>query len=61
MVNIDDAVIAKYEYGGYKFEILVDPNAESRIRSGKIDIEKDLATPEVFKDAKKETGQMRKY
>ncbi len=53
MVNIDDAVIAKYEYGGYKFEILVDPNAESRIRSGKIDIEKDLATPEVFKDAKK--------
>ncbi len=53
MVNIDDAVIAKYEFNGYKFEILVDPDAESRIRAGKIDIEKDLAIPEVFKDAKK--------
>jgi len=53
MVNIDDAVIARYEYSGYKFEILVDPDAESRIRSGKIDVENDLAIPEVFKDAKK--------
>ncbi len=53
MVNIDEAVIARYESGGYRFEILVDPDAESRIREGKIDIENDLAIPEVFKDAKK--------
>ena len=53
MVNTDEAVIARFEYNGYRFEILVDPNAASRIREGKIDIENDLAIPEVFKDAKK--------
>ncbi|WP_287954899.1 ribosome assembly factor SBDS [Acidiplasma sp.] len=53
MVSIDDAVIARFESHGYKFEILVDPDAAGKIRSGKIDIENDLAIPEVFKDAKK--------
>ena len=53
MVNMDDAVIARFEYDSYKFEILVDPEAASRIREGKIDLENDLAIPEVFKDAKK--------
>ncbi len=53
MVSIDDAVIARFESHGYKFEILVDPDAAGRIRSGQIDIENDLAIPEVFKDARK--------
>jgi ribosome maturation protein SDO1 len=53
MVNTDKAVIARFEYEGYRFEILVDPDAASRIRSGKIDVENDLALPEIFKDAKK--------
>ena len=52
MVNTDEAVIARFEYDSYKFEILVDPDAASRIRAGKIDIENDLALPEIFKDAK---------
>ena len=26
MVNVDDAIIAKYEYSGEHFEILVDPD-----------------------------------
>ena len=26
MVNVDDAIIAKYEYCGEHFEILVDPD-----------------------------------
>ena len=60
MVNTDDAVIARFEYDGYKFEILVDPDAASRIREGKIDIENDLAIPEVFKDAKKVIEPMKK-
>ncbi|MEM0140101.1 MAG: ribosome assembly factor SBDS [Ferroplasma sp.] len=53
MVNMENAVIARYEFDGYRFEILVDPDAELRIRQGKIDVENDLAIPEVFKDAKK--------
>ncbi|WP_337859848.1 ribosome assembly factor SBDS [Ferroplasma sp.] len=53
MVSTDEAVIARFEYNGYRFEILVDPDAASRIRNGKIDLENDLALPEIFKDAKK--------
>jgi ribosome maturation protein SDO1 len=53
MVKLDDAIIARLEHGGHKFEILVDPNAVEKIKEGKLDIEQDLASEEIFKDAKK--------
>ncbi|MHB1439409.1 MAG: ribosome assembly factor SBDS [Cuniculiplasma sp.] len=53
MVNLDDATIARLEHGGHKFEILVDPNSVEKIKEGKLDLENDLASEDIFKDAKK--------
>ena len=56
MVNIDDAIIAKYESYGEHFEILVDLDlaAEFRNPDGKdVAIEDLLAIEEIFKDSKK--------
>ena len=53
MVKLDDAIIAKMEHSGHKFEILIDPEAVEKIRNGDVDVEKDLASEQVFKDARK--------
>lgn len=53
MVKVEDAIVARLESHGYHFEILVDPDAIERIRKGNIDIENDLAFPEVYKDVRK--------
>lgn len=54
MVTLEDSVIARLEYYGEHFEILVDPDLASDFKRGKeIDIEKILAVEEIFKDAKK--------
>lgn len=56
MVNVDDAIIAKYESFGEHFEILVDPDlaAEFRNPDGKdVEVEDLLAVEEIFKDSKK--------
>ena len=56
MVNVDEAIIAKYEYCGEHFEILVDPDlaAEFRNLDGQdVAIEDLLAVEEIFKDSKK--------
>ncbi|MGP6240107.1 ribosome assembly factor SBDS [Cuniculiplasma sp. SKW4] len=53
MVKLDDAIVARLEHSGHKFEILVDPDAVEKIRNGDVDIEKDLASDQVFKDARK--------
>lgn len=53
MVTVEDSIVARLESHGHKFEILVDPDSTDRIRSGKIDIENDLALEQVFKDAGK--------
>ena len=55
MVNVDEAIIAKYEYCGEHFEILVDPDlaAEFRNPDGQdVAIEDLLAVEEIFKDSK---------
>jgi len=53
MVKIDDAVIAKMEKFGHKFEILVDPNLAMDIKHGKtVDYSELLAVDRVFKDSK---------
>ncbi|RLG59305.1 MAG: ribosome assembly factor SBDS [Candidatus Hydrothermarchaeota archaeon] len=54
MVKLEDAVVAKLETRGERFEVLVDPDLAWDFKSGKIkDISQVLAVEKVFKDAKK--------
>ena len=54
MVKVDDAVIARWETGGSRFEVLVDPEAVQELKDGKdVDLSDKLALDQVFKDAKK--------
>jgi len=54
MVTLEDAVIARLEYFGEHFEILVDPDLAADFKRGKeIELDEILAVEEVFKDAKK--------
>lgn len=54
MVNVDDAVIARLESYGERFEILVDAELAADYKSGQdIAIEDVLAVEEIFKDAHK--------
>lgn len=54
MVALEDAVIARLEYYGEHFEILVDPDLAADFKRGKeIELDDLLAVEEVFKDAKK--------
>ena len=54
MVSLDDAVIARYEKFGKRFEILVDSQLVELWKDDptSIDIEKIVAIEEVFLDAK---------
>ena len=54
MVKVDDAVIARWETQGSRFEVLVDPLAVQLVKDGKeVDLTDKLALDQVFKDAKK--------
>jgi ribosome maturation protein SDO1 len=54
MVKVEDAVIARWETQGSRFEVLVDPAAVQDIKDGKtIDLVDKLALDHVFKDVKK--------
>ena len=54
MVKVDDAVIARWETQGSRFEVLVDPIAVQMIKDGKeVDLSDKLALDQIFKDAKK--------
>ncbi|MDR2873814.1 MAG: ribosome assembly factor SBDS [Methanobrevibacter sp.] len=56
MVNIDDAIVARLESFGEKFEILVDPDLAADFRDpdkSDVIIEDVLAVEEIFKDVKK--------
>ena len=56
MVELDDAIIARLESHGERFEILLDPVAMDEIKKGKeIDLSEYLAVEDVFKDAHKGT------
>ena len=54
MVSLDDAVIARYEKYGMRFEILVDPNLVESWKDGNTDISLDkiAAIDEVFIDSR---------
>ena len=54
MVSVDNAVVARIERSGVRFEIMVDPELALEYRKGKgISLENILAVREVFKDAGK--------
>ncbi len=54
MVSLDDAVIARLESHGSRFEILVDPDLALEFKNGKeIEISDILAADGIFKDSKK--------
>ena len=54
MVKVEDAVIARWEVQGSRFEVLVDPQAVQDLKDGKeVDLADKLALDQVFKDAKK--------
>jgi ribosome maturation protein SDO1 len=54
MVSLDEAVVARLERGGAKFEIFVDPDGALELRrGGKEDMEDLLAIDTIFSDARK--------
>lgn len=54
MVKINEAVIARLEKNGHKFEVLVDPNLAMDLRHGKeINFDDLLADEKIFKDSNK--------
>ena len=54
MVSLDNAVLARYEHSGHRFELLVDPELVELFRTSPQDIELDdfLALDEIFEDAR---------
>ena len=54
MVSLDSAVLARWEYGGKRYEILVDPDLVETFRQDPSGVNMDdfLATDEVWHDAK---------
>ncbi len=54
MVKMEDAVIARFEHSGHRFEVLVDPDLALELKKGaKINLENLLAFEAVYKDARK--------
>ncbi|MBS3061824.1 MAG: ribosome assembly factor SBDS [Candidatus Diapherotrites archaeon] len=58
MVRVEDAVVARLEHAGLKFELLVDPDLALALKKGKpVSINDLVAIDAVFKDAKKGEAQ----
>ena len=54
MVKLTDAVIARFEHSGERFEMLVDPYLAMDLKHGKeVSFDDLLAADTVFKDANK--------
>jgi ribosome maturation protein SDO1 len=54
MVSLEDAVIARYETGGNRFEILIDPKAAQNYSEGdEIDWEDAIAADGIWSDSSK--------
>jgi len=54
MVSLDAAVLARWEYGGKRFEVLCDPELVDKFKANPSDVNIDqfLATDEVWHDAR---------
>lgn len=56
MVDIDEAIVARYESHGESFEILIDPAVVQKMKEGKeVDLLEHLVIDTIFKNAKKGT------
>ncbi|MGB2582298.1 MAG: ribosome assembly factor SBDS [Thermoplasmata archaeon] len=56
MVDLDEAIVARYESHGESFEILIDPKVVQKMRDGKeVDLIEYMVIDTVFKNAKKGT------
>ena len=54
MVSLEDAVTARLDIEGERFEVLVDPDIAQKLRSGEeVDLADNLAIDTIFKDANK--------
>jgi ribosome maturation protein SDO1 len=54
MVKVEDALVARYETRGHRFEILIDQKLVDLIKSGKdVNVEEYLAADVIFKDSSK--------
>lgn len=54
MVKLEQAVIARYEIKGEKFEVLIDPEAAQKIKNNQVvNILENLVIDTVFKDSNK--------
>ncbi len=54
MVKLEEAVIARLEKEGEKFEVLVDPDLAMELKKGeKVDFNELLASDEIFRDSRK--------
>jgi len=54
MVSLEKAVVAHLDRGGFRFEVLVDPEAAQKIKEGKaLEVMEDLAADRIFKDSAK--------
>jgi len=54
VVTVEEAVVARWETQGSRFEVLVDPKAAQDVKDGAtVDLSDKLALDHVFKDAKK--------
>jgi ribosome maturation protein SDO1 len=58
MVDLDEAIVGRYEVKGEVFEILIDPRIVKYLKEGKtVDVANHMAVEEIFKDARKGTKQ----
>jgi len=48
-----DIIVAKYQKGGTRFEVVIDPEKASLFRQGKATLADALRSPSIFTDAKK--------
>ncbi|HIH01874.1 TPA: ribosome assembly factor SBDS [Thermoplasmata archaeon] len=56
MVDLEEAIVARYESHGESFEILIDPKVVQKMRDGKeVDLIEHMVIDTIFKNAKKGT------
>ena len=56
MVDLDEAIVARYESHGESFEILIDPAVVQKMKDGKeVDLLDNMVIDTIFKNAKKGT------
>jgi len=54
MVRVEDAIVARYESKGHRFEVLVDQKLVDLLKSGKsVDLSDYMAVDVIFKDSSK--------